>query len=70
MTTEAQKKAVRKYNAANVKAFTFKLNRKTDKDILEHMEEISNKQGYLKSLVRADIEGRVNVNSNENLQQP
>lgn len=72
MATEAQKKAVRKYNAVNVKAFTFKLNKKTDKDILEHMNEISNKQGYLKSLVRADIEGRVStyVNSNENLQQP
>ena len=55
MATEAQKKAVKRYNAANVKMISLKLNIKTDKDILEHMKNIGNKQGYLKKLIRADI---------------
>ena len=59
MATEAQKKAVKRYNAANVKMISLKLNIKTDKDILEHMHDISNKQGYLKKLIRADIRGMV-----------
>lgn len=58
-TTEAQKKAVKRYNAANVKMISLKLNIKTDKDILEHMQDISNKQRYLKKLIRADIRGMV-----------
>ena len=72
MVTEAQKKAVKRYNAVNVKMISLKLNRKTDKDILEHMETIENKQGYLKQLIRSDIKGMVNtnVNSNENLFKP
>ena len=61
MATEAQKKAVKKYNAVNVKMVSLKLNIKTDKDILEHINNVGNKQGYLKKLIRADIKGMVNT---------
>lgn len=34
----------------------FRFNRNTDADILKRLEEVGNKQGYIKSLIRADIE--------------
>lgn len=36
--------------------FCLKLNRKTDKDVIEALEAVDNKQGYIKALIRADIE--------------
>lgn len=34
---------------------SIKLVNKTDADILEHLAKKSNKQGYIKALIRADI---------------
>lgn len=56
MSTDAQKKAVIKYDAANTRQIHLKLNIKTDADILQRFEEKGNVQGYIKDLVRADIE--------------
>lgn len=56
METEAEKRAKAKYDAANTVQFKMKLNRKTDADILARLDEMDNKQGYIKSLIRADIE--------------
>lgn len=55
-TSEAQKKAQAKYDAANTKQVRLKLNTKTDADILEQFDRCDNVQGYIKRLVRADIE--------------
>lgn len=44
-----------RYDKANRVAFHFRLNQKTDADIIAKLEEVKNKQGYFKSLVRADI---------------
>ena len=55
MTTEAQKRASAKYDAANTTAVKIKLNRKTDSDILKRLQEVGNKQGYIKNLIRNDI---------------
>lgn len=49
-------KAQRKYDKAHTKSFTFKLNRTTDADIIARLEAQQNKQGYLKELIRKDIE--------------
>lgn len=54
-TSEAQKKAQAKYDAANTKQVRLKLNTKTDADILERFDRCDNVQGYIKRLVRADI---------------
>ena len=54
-TSESQRKAVKKYNAANTKSFTLCCNIKTDPDIIAFLEPIENKQAYLKALVRAEI---------------
>lgn len=44
-----------RYDAANTKAVKLKLNLKTDADILNRLDEVGNKQGYIKSLIREDI---------------
>lgn len=44
-----------RYDRANTKQITLKLNVKTDADILEHLNAAGNKQGYIKQLIRADI---------------
>ena len=47
--------AVRKYDAANTKQIKLKLNKTTDADILKALEECDNVQGYIKSLIRKDV---------------
>lgn len=53
--TEAQKRAREKYEAKTKVQVLLKLNRNTDSDILEKLEKVESKQGYIKSLIRADI---------------
>jgi len=55
MTTEAQKKAKSKYDKATARPLYLKLNANTDADILQKLNEVENKQGYVKALIRADI---------------
>lgn len=54
--TPAQKKAQAKYDKGNTTQFRMKLNLKTDADILLKLASVPNKQGYVKALIRADIE--------------
>ena len=53
--TEAQKRAQAKYEQANTRKITFKFNLKTDADILEKLDQVDNRQGYIRDLIRADI---------------
>lgn len=53
--TEAERQAIARYQAANIRQLKFKLNVRTDQDILQHLESVSNFQGYIKSLIRADM---------------
>ena len=57
MASEAQRRAVKKYDAANTVQIRLKLNRGTDKDIIDKLEKLENKQGYIKDLIRKDITG-------------
>lgn len=54
--SKAQLRAQAKYDKSNTIQITLKLNKKTDKDIINWLYDESNKQGYIKSLIRADIE--------------
>lgn len=45
-----------RYDAEHTRQIVLKLNRRTDADILRKLDEQPNKQGYIKQLVRADIE--------------
>lgn len=58
MTTEAQKRAQKKYDEKRTEKFRMvmlKLNRETDSDILEKLESQSSMQGYIKNLIRRDL---------------
>lgn len=52
--TKAKTRASNKYNKANTKTYCFRFNRKTDADIIERLEKQTSKQGYIKSLIRAE----------------
>ena len=57
MTTEAQKRAQKRYDEANKDKFRMihlKLNRDGDADIIEKLESVDNIQGYIKKLIRSD----------------
>ena len=54
-STDAQKRASAKYDAANTKVVTLKFNLRTDADIIEKLESVENRQGYIKELIRADM---------------
>ena len=54
MPSEAQKKALEKYKA-NVKRLTVDFP-PTDAELWEHLNSQQNKQGYIKSLIWADME--------------
>ena len=55
MASEAKIKAQKKYDAENTLQVHLKLNRRTDEDVLEKLDSVPNKQGYIKQLIRADL---------------
>ena len=57
MATEAQKRASAKYEANHTRQIKLKLNLETDKDILNRLDSVDNKQGYIKDLIRKNIRG-------------
>ena len=50
--SESLKKAQEKYDKNNTVRYGFKLNKNTDNDIIEYLNSLTNKQGYIKSLIR------------------
>lgn len=52
MATDAQRRAVRKYDAENTKQFHLKLNKKTDADIIDLLGKQKSVQSFLKQLIR------------------
>lgn len=44
-----------KYMANNIRRFQLAINRNTEPDLLAHLESQPNLQGYLKTLIRADM---------------
>lgn len=55
MISEAQKKASSKWDAANTIQVKLKLNKVNDADVLQRLNEVESKQGYIKQLIRDDI---------------
>ena len=55
-TSDAQKRSVAKYDAANTKSHLLKLNKNTDADIIAHLDQQPNKLAYLKKLIRDDMQ--------------
>lgn len=55
MSTEAQKRASAKYDAKNTIQVKVKLNKKSDADIIERLDQVGSKATYIKKLIRNDI---------------
>ena len=49
-----------KYDKVNTKKICIKLNIKYDSDIIEFLNSLSNKQGYIKNLIRENIQNSSN----------
>lgn len=54
-TREARRRAEKKYQAANTKLLQIRLNFRTDQDILDKLSEEESMSGYVKKLIRDDI---------------
>jgi len=54
-TSDAQAKASAKYDKAHTKGVYLKLNTETDRDVIDKLDSVDNRQGYIKSLIRKDI---------------
>lgn len=55
MATKAKIRANNKYNQANTILVPIRLNKKTDADIIDKLQSVDNKAGYIKALIRKDI---------------
>ena len=58
MTTEAAKAAKARYDAKTAKFISIKLNRNTDQDIIQYLEQQENIQSSIKKAIREEIERR------------
>lgn len=47
--------ASNKYNKLHTRSVTLRFNLKTDADILEQLDKVGNKCGYVKNLIREDM---------------
>ena len=54
-STESQIRASIRYNKENTVQISLKLNRSTDADLIDSLNRVKNKQGYIKELIRRDI---------------
>ena len=50
--------AQERYHAKTRYRVAINLNKKTDPDIIEHLEKLDNVQGYIKALIRADMKSK------------
>lgn len=55
-TKEAKRRAQAKYDKTHTKGIYLKLNKETDAEIIEYLEEVENVQGYIKTLIRKDMD--------------
>ena len=52
MNSKAKLKAIAKYNREKTKTYCLRLNKVTDKDLIENLAEVDSKQGLIKRLLR------------------
>lgn len=60
--SESLKKAQEKYQKEKTTLINIRLNNEKDKDIIEQLKTKGSKQGYIKQLIRADIERKKKSN--------
>lgn len=65
MTSDAQKRAVLKYDSKNTKQIHLKLNLTTDEDIISQLDSVGNVQGYIKDLILEDMKRKRSQNGSQ-----
>lgn len=56
MVSEAQKKAVKKYQKKAYKTFLLNLHKKNDADIIDQLENVTSKNGFIKECIREKMQ--------------
>ena len=64
MASRAQVKASVKYNKEKTILVSIRLNKETDKDIIEILDSVTSKQGFIKALIREAYEDKDDTFSN------
>lgn len=57
MATQAQIDASNKFNKENTLCVLLRLNFSTDRDVIQKLESVPSKMGYIKVLIKKDIHG-------------
>lgn len=65
MVRESQLRASKKYNEKNCRVITMKLSKIYDKDVLDRLDSVDNRQGYVKALVRKDLSSKSIMTNDE-----
>lgn len=55
MATQAQIDASNKFNRENTLCVLLRLNFSTDRDVIQKLESVPSKMGYIKELIRKDM---------------
>lgn len=55
-TPDSNLRAITKFTKEKTVSVNLRLNKNTDADIIAKLETVSSKMGYIKALIRADIE--------------
>lgn len=55
-SSPAHRRATAKYNKSCTVQYSFRLNVNTDQELIERLTEVPSIAGYIKDLIRADIE--------------
>lgn len=58
MATEAQIRANNKSNKLNTTMICVRLSYNTDADIIQKLDEVNSKMGYIKELIRKDMQAK------------
>ena len=60
MVSDAKKAAMARYDAKTAKYYRIKLNINTDAELVKLLDQQENVQGFIKSLLRREVENRGN----------
>lgn len=55
-TSEAQRRASRKYEKENMKLYSFRLSKNVDGDMIEYLDSVDNRTGTIKAAIREKME--------------
>lgn len=55
MDTKKRNQKLNEWRKTHTRKVAILLNNNTDRDIIERLDTVSNKQGYIKELIRKDI---------------